>query len=876
VTTTPTFRSDDLADVPWHAREVDEVLAAFDVDPARGLTASDAERRRAEVGPNRLEDAPRRHPALKLLDQFREPLIVLLLVAGVVAFAIGDTVDAIAILVVVTINGFLGWIQEINAERQVAALRSLVTADIRVRRDGVVDRVATESLVPGDVVLLEAGDRIPADGRLVVAHRAEVDEAALTGESSPVEKATGPVAEDVPLGDRHAVAFAGTHVSRGRLEFVVTATGPATELGRLAALVDASDGAPSPLRQQLDDLGKRLAVVAALAVAVLAALGLVRGTPIGEVAIEAVAVAAAALPEGLPTAVTITLALSIAAMARRKAVVRGLPAVETLGATSVICTDKTGTLTEQRLRVVEAYVDAARVERDDVAVRPALRAFVLASDAVAGSAGDVGDPTEMALLAAARSAGLDPDAIRQEVRRIAEDPFDPTTRRMTVVVEHPDGRRELLVKGAPEALVHAGVTAAIGPVEALAERALRTLAVAGRDLAPDEPLDDVEALLHDLAPFGLVALMDPLRSTAADTVAAARRAGMEVVMMTGDHRATAVSIAADAGIEGRAIEGHEVRDLSDDELALAVLDLGVVARVAPDDKLRIVQAFQRQGHVVAVTGDGANDAAALRAAEVGVALGSGTDVAREAADVVLLDDDLGTLMQAVERGRAMHDNLQTFLRFQLTTNAALVLSLVVASLAGLAAPMSAAQVLWVNLVADGPPAVALGIDPPRAGVLERAPRDPRASLLDRRLLKLVVPAAVTMALAALALQLLVSYQLTGSWLPDETPAAATTAAFTGFVLAQVVNAFVVRVGAGRSVLRTPARNTFLYASLGLVVLLQLVLVQVPAVNEIARTTPLTAGQWALAAATALVWPVLRELALVVRPLLGGRRLPEGG
>jgi P-type Ca2+ transporter type 2C len=860
----PTRALADVAADAWHAREVDDVLTDLAVDPSLGLTSDEVVRRRDEAGPNRLEPAPRRNPALRLLDQFREPLIVLLLLAGLVALAIGDTVDAIAILVVVTINGVLGWVQELNAERQVDALRSLVTAKARVRRDGVVDPVDADDLVPGDVVLLEAGDRIPADGRLLVAERAEVEEAALTGESAPVGKGTAPVEEDVPLGDRSSVLFSGTHVSRGRLEVVVVATGAATELGRLAALVESSGGTSSPLRRQLDDLGRRLAVVAGVAVVLLATLGLLRGTPVGEVAIEAVAVAAAALPEGLPTAVTITLALSVSAMAKRKAVVRGLPAVETLGATSVICTDKTGTLTEQRLRVVEAYVDGARTELTDGGLAPALRAFVLASDAAAGSDGDVGDPTEVALLVAAREAGLAPAEVRGEVRRVAEDPFDPTTRRMTVVVEHADGRRELVVKGAPEALVDAGVAADIGPVEALAERALRTLAVARRDLGADEPLEDVEALLRDLEPLGLVALMDPLRPTAADTVGAARRAGMDVVMMTGDHIATAASIAADAGIEGHAIEGRDVRRMSDDELDEAITGLGVVARVAPDDKLRLVQAYQRRGHVVAVTGDGANDAAALRAAEVGVALGSGTDVAREAADVVLLDDDLGTLISAVERGRAMHDNLRTFLRFQLTTNASLVLSLVVASLAAMAAPMSAAQVLWVNLVADGPPAVALGIDPPRPGVLDRAPRDPGRSLLDAALGRSIVPAAVTMAAAALAAQLLVSWQLTGSWLPGDTPRAATTVAFTAFVVAQVLNAFVVRVGPYRSVLRTPARNSFLYGSLGVVVALQVVLVQVPAVNEVARTTPLTASQWGVAIAAALVWPVVRELVILTR------------
>jgi P-type Ca2+ transporter type 2C len=872
----PTPPSPARRDDPWHAREVDAVIAALEVDAEVGLTSAEADRRRAEVGPNRLADAPRRHPAIRLLDQFREPLIVLLLVAGLAAFVIGETVDAIAILVVVTINGILGWVQELNAERQVDALRSLVTDDVRVRRDAVVDRLPTEDLVPGDVVLLEAGDRVPADGRLVVAQRAEVEEAALTGESVPVRKTIEPVDEDTSIGDRHGVVYAGTHVSRGRLELVVTATGAHTELGRLAALVEASGSVATPLRRQLEDLSRRLAAVAAVAVAVLAGLGLLRGRAIADVAIEAVAVAAAALPEGLPTAVTITLALSVSAMARRKAVVRGLPAVETLGATSVICTDKTGTLTEQRLRVVEAYVGGVRTDHDAVELRPALRAFVLASDAVAGSAGDVGDPTEIALLDAARRADLDPASLRADVRRVAEDPFDPTTRRMAVVVEHHDGRRELLVKGAPEALVAAGVTGEVGPVQSLAERTLRTLAVAGREVGRDEPLDEVEDLLHDLEPLGLVALVDPLRATAASTVAAARRAGIDVVMMTGDHLATASSIAAEAGIEGRAIEGRAVRDLTDEELDACVQDLGVVARVAPDDKLRIVQAFQRHGRVVAVTGDGANDAAALRAAEVGVALGSGTDVAREAADVILLDDDLGTLVSAVERGRAMHDNLRTFLRFQLTTNAALVLTLVSASLVAMAVPMSAAQVLWVNLVADGPPAVALGIDPPRPGVLDRPPRDPKASLLDVALLRAVVPAAVVMALAALAAQLVVTWQLTGVWRPDSTPTAATTVAFTGFVLAQVLNAFVVRVGTGRSVLHAPARNTFLYVSLGLVMALQVVLVEVPALHTIARTTSLTAGQWAIAVAAALVWPVVRELTLGVRRLGRGLRPAVGG
>lgn len=852
----------------WHARTVDEVTAELAVDPSAGLTEREADRRRRETGPNRLADAPRRHPVLRLLDQFRQPLIVLLLAAGVLAAVIGETVDAVAILVVVTINGLLGWFQELNAERQVEGLRSLVTADIRVRRDGVVDRRPTEDLVPGDVVLLEAGDRVPADGRVVVAHRAEVEEAALTGESAPVAKTVAPVAADVALGDRSSLAFSGTHVSRGRLELVVTATGAASELGRLAALVATSGGGSSPLHRQLADLSRRLAVVAGVAVVLLATLGLARGTAIAEVAIEAIAVAAAALPEGLPTAVTITLALSITAMARRQAVVRGLPAVETLGATSIICTDKTGTLTEQRLRVVEAYVDGRTTPLDDPAAAPALRGFVLASDAVAGADGDVGDPTETALLAAARDAGIDVEAARGAVRRLAEDPFDPTTRRMSVVVEHAGGRRELLVKGAPEALVACGVPAGFGPVDALAARALRTLAVAGRDLDPSEPLDDVEALLHDLEPFGLVALVDPLRATAADTVAAARRAGIDVVMMTGDHRSTAAAIAADAGIEGRSVEGRDLRDLTEDQLDALAPELGVVARVAPDDKLRLVRAYQRAGRVVAVTGDGANDAAALRAAEVGVALGSGTDVAREAADVILLDDDLGTLIGAVERGRAMHDNLRTFLRFQLTTNASLVLALVAASLAALAAPMTAAQVLWVNLVADGPPAVALGVDPPRPGVLARGPRDPRASLLDLRLLRGVAPAAIVMAVAALAAQLLVTHQLTGTWRPEDTPLAATTVAFTGFVFAQVANAFVVRTGSWRSALHVPARNRFLMASLATVVALQVLLVQLPALNEVARTTPLSGQQWATAVGCALVWPVVREVTVGVRRLVG--------
>jgi P-type Ca2+ transporter type 2C len=858
--------ADAAAATPWHAREVGEATAAFGVDPARGLSDGEVDRRRHEVGRNALPVSARRHPAMRLLDQFREPLILLLLVAAVVAFAIGDTVDAVAIAVVVSLNSVLGWIQELNAERQVDALRTLIRTEVRVRRAGTVDRVPADELVPGDVVLLDAGDRVPADGRVLVAERAETEEAALTGESVPVGKSTAAVAgEDVPLGDRRSVAFSGTHVSRGRLELLITATGPRTQLGRLAALVEESSGTRTPLQRQLQDLGKRLSLVAAVAVVILATLGIVRGTPLGEVAIEAVAVAAAALPEGLPTAVTITLALAVQAMARRRAVVRGLPAVETLGATSVICTDKTGTLTEQRLQVVEAYVEGRRVDLAGDELRPALHAFVLASDATAGVDGDVGDPTEVALLAAARDGGVDVEAVRRAARRVAEDPFDPSTRRMTVVVEHDDGRRELLVKGASEALVDAGVTADIGPVDALAERALRTLAVARRDLAVDEPLDDVEALLHDLEPLGLVALMDPLRGTAADTIAAARRAGMDVVMMTGDHRATAASIAADAGIDGRVVEGRDVRAMSDVELDAVVQDLGVVARVAPDDKLRIVQAFQRHGRVVAVTGDGANDAAALRAAEVGVALGSGTDVAREAADVVLLDDDLGTLMVAVEHGRAMHDNLRTFLRFQLTTNAALVLTLVAASLLGLAAPMSAAQVLWVNLVADGPPAVALGVDPPAAGVLDRRPRDPHASLLDRGLAWRVLPGAVVMAAAALAAQVLVTAMLTGEGVAAaEADAIATTVAFSGFVFAQVANAFVVR-GSGRSVFHTPARNPFLTVSLVLVVLLQVVLVQVPALNTIARTTPLDGRQWLIAAAVAIVWPLVREVGRLVIP-----------
>ncbi|MFE9774452.1 cation-translocating P-type ATPase [Streptomyces sp. NPDC005931] len=879
-----------------YGREAAEVADLLGVAPATGLTEQAVRERTASWGPNELAEPARRSQWLRLLDQFRSWLIGILLLAAVVAGLLGDVRDAVVITVVLVVNATIGYLQERRAERSLEALRRMLVPTARVRRDGEVRLVPAGSLVPGDIVLLEAGDRVPADGRLVVAESVEAAEAALTGESRPVAKTTAPVVsgdgEAVPVAERTGMLFMNTALTRGRAEMVVTATGMRTEVGAIAEALRSGGEPPSPLQVQMDSLGRRLAVVSGVAVVAYALVALVRGEDLADLALRAVALAVAAIPEGLPAVLALTLALGVYRMARRGAIVKRLASVEALGSATVVCSDKTGTLTlnEMTARVLwsagrlyevtgEGYGTAGSVRPADSglgtaaptaaggreaaggAVPPvsdgAVLPFALCNDArLTSGEGAIGDPTETALLVLAAKAGVDVEALRAGAPRTGEIPFDPAAKYMATFHPEPGGQTRVHVKGAVDVLL-ARCTHLLtddGPVALTPERrreitavttrlggrGLRVLGAATAVTPAGRPVPEEPA---DLTLTAVAGIADPPRPQARDAVALAHAAGITVKMITGDHADTAAAIAGELGITGDIVTGAELGRMSAEDLAARIEGIGVFARVAPEHKVTIVRALSQRGHIVAMTGDGVNDAAALRAAHIGVAMGvTGTDVAKEAADMVLTDDDFSTIVRAVREGRSIYDNIVTFVRFQLSTNIGAILTLLATVLAGLPSPMTAIQLLWVNIIMDGPPAMALGIDPPRDDVMSRPPRPPGERILALRRLAAITRAGALMAVGTVAV-FAVARELTDA-------GTASTMAFTTFVLFQLVNALNARSEEGPVLGRHQLHNRILWICLAAVLLLQVVAVQVPPAHGVFDTVSLDLGQWAVCAAVA--------------------------
>lgn len=877
-----------LAARPWHALPLEEVLRELGSTDSAGLSEEEAARRRRHFGPNRLREEPPPSPWKLLLEHLRGGLVLVLVFAAALAAATGATKDAAVILVVVVLNAILGMAQELRAGRAMRALRGMLAPTCRVRRSGRLARVAASELVPGDRIVLEAGDRVPADARLVAAEALEVDESSLTGEALPVRKRATPVlSEDTPVTDRINCVLLNTVITRGRGEAVVTATGMATEMGRIAALLQEEEPPPTPLQRDLGRLGHRLAAVAIAAIALIFGLELLRGTPLAEIALTAIALAVAAIPEGLPAVVTVTLALGMWRMARSRAIVRRLASVETLGCTTVICTDKTGTLTENRMRVEAVCLgdrshpaDALRGPRPEGRADPGsardalLRAIALCNDAEEEG---LGDPTETALLEFARGAGLDRAALLARHPRVAEIPFDADTRMMATF--HLDGDRILvLVKGAPMAVLpRCGHLAAgrgarlLDPEdrerltrrdEELARRALRVLAVATRELpaAGFDPTGDLERHLEGLVFQGLVGLRDPPRPSARGAIALCRRAGIEVKMVTGDHPITARAIATELGLGGDVVTGAELDGLEGERRDRLVARATVFARVAPHQKVEIVRSLRAQDHVVAVTGDGVNDAAALRTADIGVAMGrTGTEVAKQAADMVLADDDFSTIVRAVEEGRSIYDNIGKFVRFQLSTNFGAVLSVAAAPVLGLPLPFDPIQLLWVNIIMDGPPAMALGVDPPRPTLMEVPPRRLDTPMLPvRRLARLLLLGSV-MAMGTLGVL---------AWcLEDRGFEHARTAAFTTFVAFQLVNVLNVRSERASAFSAYSFRNPSLWGAVALAALLQVAATNFGPVQAVFDTVELSARDGLLAlgvAASVLGVEELRKLFARIR------------
>ncbi len=868
-------RSGSSAGAPaWHALAPADVLGALGVEAETGLTPEEAVLRIERSGANVLPEPPRRSLASLFLRQFASPLIFLLLGAAGLAFALRKLGDGGVVLAVVLLNAVIGAFQEGRAERALALLRRMALLKARVFRGGREQLIEARELVPGDIVLLAAGDAVPADARVLDGSALQVAEAALTGESVPVSKSSAPVGAGTAVADRAGMVYAGTHVTAGRARVVVVETGQATEVGRIAALAGSSRPPRTPLEQRIARFGRLVLQTAVVLFLVVMAVGRLRGLALEQVLMLGISQVVGMVPEGLPVALTIAMAVGIQRMARRGAIVRRLSAVETLGSTNVICSDKTGTLTRNELTATAVFLPARgeiqvsgtgyapeggfRAEGRDFAppaeLLALLEAAVLCNDArlVPGTGPGrwqvLGDPTEAALLTLARKAGLDPDALRERKRRRAEIPFDPATRLMAT--EHGAPQSPLTsLKGAPEAVLElcgkdsgAGGARALddaalaevrAAAESMAERSLRLLAIASAS-APLDPGRGLAGLRGRFTFLGLVGLIDPPRPEAAVAVQRCRSAGIRPVMVTGDHRSTALAVARalDIAREGDLVlEGAELEGLADEELASRVERISVFARVHPDQKLRIVRALQARGAVVAMTGDGVNDAPALVSADVGVAMGlTGTDVAKEAAEIVVTDDDFATIVAAVEEGRVVHRNIKKAILLLLTTAAAEVTVLLIAMCLGYPPPFVAVQILWNNLVTEGVITVNLIVEPAEGDEMQRRPVARDEPLLPRA--ALVRVALMTGAIVASTLGWFVARLSSGVPL-----AVARTETFTLLAVCEWFNVLNCRSERRSALTLGLFRNPWLLGGLVLGNVLQVAVVFVPAMNDVFHTVP---------------------------------------
>jgi Ca2+-transporting ATPase len=906
------------APAAWHTLEVSAALAALQ-SPAQGLNQAEAAERLARFGANVLRAAERVSPWELLAAQFKNVLILILLAATALSAALGHGIEAIAITVIVLFAVLLGFVQEYRAEKALAALRAMTAPTAAVLRDGVETELPAAALVPGDVLLLRAGSRIAADARLLESINLQIDEAPLTGESVPVEKQTAALRDPaLPLGDRRNLVYAGTAVSYGRGRAVVIATGMATEFGRIAGLLQTVERSRTPLQLDLDRLGRQLARSALLVVILIVGLGLARGQPFVEMLMFGIALAVAVVPEALPAVVTISLALGVQRLARRRALMRRLPAVETLGSTSVICSDKTGTLTRDEMTARVVFVAGETFEisgagyaprgqflgggaacAPGAALQELLMAGALCGDAYLVQQADdgrwkvKGDPTEGALVVAAAKAGLDKAELEARHPRRGEIPFSSEAKRMTTLHEA-DGRWVAFAKGAPEVMLaacsHVRTTDGEAPLDeaaraalaaaaqAMAEQALRVITVARRAdtaAAATAAVDTADAdtaaqavlarSASGMTLLGLVGLIDPPRDEAQAALEMCRSAGIRVVMITGDHPATAAAVARELGLIDRAdgaaphliVTGTELDTMDDAALAQRARSIRVYARVSPAHKLRVVTALQAHGEVVAMTGDGVNDAPALKKADIGVAMGiTGTDVAKEAAAMTLTDDNFASIVAAVEEGRGIFANIKKYLMFLLSSNVGEIGLMAGAVLTGLPLPLTAVQILYVNLATDGLPALALAVDPPERELMRQPPRAPRGGIFTRPVLTLMLVGGFWSMLANLAL-------FAWALASGRSTAEAMTMTFVSLVLIQFLKAYSFRSDR-RSVLHRPFANRWLNLAIAWELALLAAIVYVPALHAPFGTFALTLADAAIVLATAATILPVMELTKALR------------
>ena len=924
---------------PWYSRTIQEVAEALGTDPAAGLTAAEAEARLAQYGTNELAERPRPGFWRLLLGQFDNFLIVILLVSAVVSLLLGEVLEAGAIMAIVVLNAVLGVVQESKAEEALAALKKMAAPDAHVLRDGHRVIIPARELLPGDVVFLEAGNYVPADLRLIESVNLKIDEASLTGESVPVEKvADVALSEAVPLGDRVNSALTGTTITYGRGAGIVIATGMQTQMGIIAEMIQSYEPEPTPLQRRLDQLGKWLgwgslaicgivfieALIQGTDLSVLASQGLMpylvqTQQQIVELFVVAVSLAIAAVPEGLPAVVTICLALGMREMVQRNALIRRLPAVETLGSATIICSDKTGTLTQNEMMSVRLYVANLRLDvsgegyqptgefdcygkpadpHDNAEIMTLLTGGLLCSDAQleppeSEANGQqyrmVGDPTEGALVVVAAKAGLWRDEVENRLPRVAEVPFDSERKRMSTIHrvdgspsrsgggEGGDSQYVAYVKGAPDVMLpfcdvilEDGVDAPLTPGRRqhienvnreLGRAGLRVLAVARRHLDELPAEVSAETIESGLTLIGLVAMTDPARPEVGPAVERARRAGIRTMMITGDYPDTARAIAQEIGLlrpDGKALTGADLNDISDEQLAARIEDVDVFARVSPQHKVRIVEALKARGHVVAMTGDGVNDAPALKRADIGVAMGiTGTDVSKETADMVLTDDNYASIVSAVEQGRIIYSNIRKFVYYLLSCNMAEIMVIFLATLAGQAQPLTAIQLLWLNLLTDGAPALALGMEKGDPDIMEQPPRPVREPIINRFMV-----AGTVVQTIAITMAVLTAYFLGLGWEPSN-PLLAQTMAFVTLSASELVRAYTARSERASLFRLGVFSNKYMQYAVLLSVVLLLSVVYVPFLRPIFNTMPLGRQEWTVVLPLIFVPAIAAEMTKAV-------------
>lgn len=870
----------------WHSNTAADVLRELDTDAEGGLTQEQAAQRTREFGENRLAEKKPAGPILRFFRQLNDPMVIILLLAAAVSMGVclysrfvkgeaADWLDPIAIVLIVLLNAVLGVIQESRAEAALQALKNLSAPQAHVRRDGAAALIPAAALVPGDIVELEAGDLVPADCRLLQSYSLRVNESALTGESLPAEKNAADVFPEIaPLADRTNMVYAGCGVTNGRAVAVVTATGMRSEMGHIASMLDGEQDGPTPLQQKMAQLGKYLGLLALAICVVIFIVGLIFRLKPLDMFMTAVSLAVAAIPEGLPTIVTIVLALGVQRMVKRNAIIRRLPAVETLGSTSVICSDKTGTLTQNRMTLRRLYVSGRILPLDgsmpEGSAKNLLQLAALCTDASLQIDGDgiteLGDPTETAILRYLHAAGTEKSDLLLDMPLLGELPFDSERKRMTTVHEA-DGRALVIVKGAPEMVLSCCTAghpdAAAKANTELGGDALRVLAVAFRFLDQAPASYTPEELEHDLTLAGLIGMIDPPREEVRDAIDQCDAAGIRTVMITGDNVVTASAIAKELGIlhEGeRAIDGAALAALPDEELARDITQYRVYARVTPADKIRIVKAWKAHGDVVAMTGDGINDAPALKAADIGCAMGvTGTDVAKNAADLTLTDDNFATIVSAVREGRGIYDNIRRSVHFLLSCNLGEILTVFVSLLLWRVTPLAPIQLLWLNLITDSLPALALGVEPPAKDIMHRRPRSRQESLLSGGvgidcLWQGVMFAALTLTAYAIGAK---------AW---GSAALGETMAFAVLAMGQLIHAFNVR--SSRSLFSVGLRsNKAMLGAFGCSLLLLLAVLLIPGVQGVFSLSPMGGAAWGVVAGLSFAPFLLVEAVKLMRRLL---------